>query len=312
VADLEGETGIQIRPYTAPNWVTQRGVELKRREIERKGLPVFKHCLFMTLTIPEAVSCPKKAYEIGKDRLRRFLARFRKALGRDFPWAWKLEFQANGYPHWHLIIGYRKRIPRELLPCLADWWGLGLTNVQRLRQKEFSYLFKYVSKIASADGDEEAGVCLPSWVLDYKTVRKDGRPSGGMRFWQTGGGFYTKPTKPQKQSKVEQKSSRIPYTLREQLRLWSRKAVAYRKDENGNFAASMYFYFKREFGQAAQSIISELLNAKTAPVENALVFRCRLTQLRKEIQIWKLKQIRKLLPLHHSQLEMEMVYFSVD
>ncbi|TVP80228.1 MAG: hypothetical protein EA353_04390 [Puniceicoccaceae bacterium] len=312
MADLEGETGVQIRPYTAPNWVTKRGVDLKRREIERKGLPVFKHCLFMTLTVPEAVSCPKKAYEVGKDQLRRFLARFRKALGRDYPWAWKLEFQENGYPHWHLIIGYRKRVPRELLPCLSDWWGLGLTNIRQLREKEFGYLFKYVSKIASADGDEEAGVCLPSWVLDYKTIRKDGRPSAGIRFWQTGGGFYTKAPKVKAKDPAEQKCSRVPYTLREQLRLWSRKAVAYRKDFFGNYAASKYFYFKREFGQSAQSIILGLLSARVAPVENALVYRCHLKQIAKEIPIWTLNKIKQLQAHPHFQSVRETVCFSVD
>lgn len=316
MADLEGETGIQIRPYNAPNWVTERGVKLKQKEIERKGLPVFKHCLFLTLTVPDSASSPKKAYEVGKERLRRFLARFRKALGRDFPWAWKLEFQENGYPHWHVIIGYRKRIPwlvfRDVAKSITEWWGLGVTNIQRLRQKDFGYLFKYVSKIASSDGDEEAGVTLPAWVLDYKTIRKDGRPSAGIRFWQTGGGFYsnTKPSKPKQ--KTEKKSSRVPYTLREQLRLWMRKGVAYRKDEQGNFKACRYFYFKHEFGRAAQEIITQTIIGQTTPVPNANVFKCRLTQLRKEVSEWTLKKIMQIIPATSSPLRMGMVYFSVD
>jgi hypothetical protein len=316
MSNIEDETGVQIRPYTAPNWVTQRGVELKRREIERKGLPVFKHCLFITLTVPEAITCPKKAYEVGKDRLRRFLARFRKAIGRDFPWAWKLEFQENGYPHWHLIIGYKKRIPknvfRDVCVSISQWWGLGMTNIQRLRQKDFTYLFKYVSKIASADGDEAAGVCLPTWVLDYKTIRKDGRTSAGIRFWQTGGGFYIGNQKPKKKEKKEKQSSRVPYTLREQLKLWSRKAVAYRKDFFGCYVASKYFYFKREFGQSAQAIILELLSAQVAPIENALVFRCHLNSLRKELPEWTLNKIRQLLPPQQYKLKRPMVCFSVD
>lgn len=312
MADLEGVTGIQIRPYIAPNWVTETGVRLKRKEIERKGLPVFKHCLFLTLTIPEDVTAAAKAYEIGKERLRRFLAQVRKLLGRSFPWAWKLEFQENGFPHWHLIIGYRKRIPRELLPFISKLWGLGMVNIQRLRQKDFAYLFKYVSKMASADGDEESGVCLPAWVLDYKTVRKDGRPSCGMRFWQTGGGFYTKRNEQKPQAEQQQRSSRVPYTLRDQLRLWTRKAVAYRKDASGNFCASAYFYFRREFGKAAQSIISRLLNEKVAPVENALVFRCHLNVLRKELSSWTIKQIAQLQIPNFSAPMPGMVYFSVD
>tara|TARA_B110001469_G_C9616261_1_gene306839 strand:- start:526 stop:1476 length:951 start_codon:yes stop_codon:yes gene_type:complete len=316
MSNLEDETGVQIRPYTAACWVTPRGVILKQREIERKGLPVFKHCLFITLTVPDSVSSPKKAYEIGKDRLRRFLARFRKAIGHEFPWAWKLEFQENGYPHWHLIIGYKKRIPknvfRDVCASISQWWGLGMTNIQRLRQKEFSYLFKYVSKIASADGDEEAGVCLPAWVLDYKTLKKDSRPSAGIRFWQTGGGFYTKQKEPKKQEKTEQQSSRVPFTLREQIKLWARKAVAYRKDFFGNYAASKYIYFKRPFGESAQSIILGLLSAQVAPIENTLVFRCHLNSLKKEIPEWTLNKIRQLLPPQHYQLNQQMVCFSVD
>ena len=296
MSNLENETGVQIRPYTAPSWVTPRGVILKQREIERKGLPVFKHCLFITLTIPDSVSSPKKAYEIGKDRLRRFLARFRQAIGHEFPWAWKLEFQENGYPHWHLIIGYKKRIPKNVFRDVC-------ASISQ---------FKYVSKIASADGDEEAGVCLPAWVLDYKTIKKDGRPSAGIRFWQTGGGFYTKQKEPKQQEKTEQQSSRVPYTLREQIKLWSRKAVAYRKDFFGEYAASKYFYFKRPFGQSAQTIILQLLSAQVAPIENALVFRCHLNQLKKEIPEWTLNKIRQLLPPQHYQLNKQMVCFSVD
>ncbi|GHB99560.1 hypothetical protein GCM10007047_14790 [Cerasicoccus arenae] len=90
------------------------------------------------------------AFEKGRKRMRRFLARVRKAIG-PFAWAWKLEFHEDGYPHWHLIIDYRKKIPPDFLEMFTIWWGLGRVHVAGIKQKQFEYLFKYVSKnLASA------------------------------------------------------------------------------------------------------------------------------------------------------------------
>lgn len=175
-------TTVEMRPYEAPNWFTQSGVAMKRRLIEKKGLPPFKQCLFITLTIDQIAGGRQETYEKGKDRIRRFLAKFRETIRKSFPWAWKLEFQDNGYAHWHLVIHYKKRIPRDCLSWLSDWWGMGRVNVERLRYKTFRYLFKYVSKGAFSESSDE-GINLPDWFLDMKG-------SSRLRFWQTGGGFY--------------------------------------------------------------------------------------------------------------------------
>jgi hypothetical protein len=304
-------SGFQVQPYHGANWFTTRGVRIKRRLIEKKGLPVFKRCLFITLTIPEGVCSPVEAYEKGSDRIRRFLAKFRKAVGQKFPWAWKLEFQENGYPHWHLVIDYKKRIPRELLPLVGDWWGLGRVNVRRLRQKDFQYLFKYVSKAAAGDGDPETGIGLPSWVLDYRKRLADGRLSAGIRFWQTGGGFYQVVKAPNEptEEEPEQSYSRMPYTIRQRWGVWMRKATLFRRDAAGRIVQSFQVYFVRPYWAVTMEVIKALGNGKAAVVSGANGWTCCFKKIGKEISQCQKQNILKILLWHSGTT---MVYFSAD
>jgi len=118
---------------------------------------------------------PFEAYQMGKQRMRRFLTKFRTAIGRSFSWCWKLEFHHDddGYPHWHLLIDYRKRMPTEILRDLEAWWNLGRVNVRRVLRRDVPYVFKYVAK-----GPED----LPEWVIRHK---------GRLRVFQACQGFYT-------------------------------------------------------------------------------------------------------------------------
>lgn len=282
--------GLQVQSYYGANWFTDRGVRAKRKLIEKKGLPNLKRCLFITLTIPDGVCSARKAYETGKAKLRRFIASIRKNFngGRALAWAWKLEFQDNGMPHWHLLVAFPEHIPQEFLYHFEEWWGLGRVNVKRIKYDEFAYLFKYVSKDVAGGVDAETGIPLPDWVLDYKKTLKDGRVSAGMRFWQTGGGFYTKTGEESEapeeaEETTEQQTSRVPYTIRQRWSMWMRKATIFMKDEDGNYRFSRQVYFTQPYCDVKVQVVQMLLNGKAAVVPGYHGWSCRLSEINKLI-----------------------------
>ena len=164
----------ELHAYASESWFTVEGARLKLRRLQRAGLPQFKNWRFITLTMANHSDHPFQAYERGKDRLRRFLARLRKAIGHSFRWCWKLEFHEDGFAHWHLLVEYTKRIPQEMLDRVESWWGLGRIKIQRVKCRDIFYVFKYVAK-----GVED----VPEWVAHHK---------GRLRVFQASAGFYTK------------------------------------------------------------------------------------------------------------------------
>jgi len=170
---------------------------MKRAEIENKGVPEMRDWRMITLTLdPARFAGPKEGYEAGRDQMRRFLYVLREHFG-NASWCWKMEFHKSGWVHWHLCYGYRKKMTEAELRLVEIMWGLGRTNVQRIRSWTFAYLFKYIGKAAYRGGD---GSSVPSWFQDHAVP---GTPSvegkGGSRpgsyararFWQTSRGFYT-------------------------------------------------------------------------------------------------------------------------
>jgi hypothetical protein len=166
---------MELHPYSSESWWTAGGARKKERRLRKAGLPDFANWRFLTLTIADRTVSPLQAYLLGKNRIRRFLARLRTALGRRFLWCWKLEIHHDdgGYPHWHLLVEYKQRIPEEMLFEIERWWGLGRINVKRVKATDIRYVFKYVAK-----GAED----IPEWV---------GRHKGRIRVFQTSKGFYT-------------------------------------------------------------------------------------------------------------------------
>lgn len=159
------------------NFITPLGAWKKRKQIEKKGLPNFRNARFITLTVDHdmAEHNPEIAYNTGKRYLRQFMYELRILLGvteEQCPHCWKLEFHANGWPHWHLIFLYRKKLPYELVDAA---WRLGRTETQRISKNDFGYLFKYVTK---------GGADLPGYILNRKSVR----------FWQTSKHFHPRTT----------------------------------------------------------------------------------------------------------------------
>lgn len=225
---------IHVRSYHRPSWFSSIGVSKKRKRIEAKGLPSFHNWRFITLTFSrvdhdgnQLWSGPLEAYLAGSDRMRRFLHEARKAgiFKKDAKWCWKLEFHADGWPHWHLLIERKSKVKPLQWDHLRKLWGFGIVGIERVNESGFRYNFKYAFKAVALDpefGDEHRESFVPSWFLDYKgekivTVKwtdVDGneckakaiKPTtfARVRFWQTSRGFYVgrklevKPVKPQK------------------------------------------------------------------------------------------------------------------
>jgi|CZKI01.1.fsa_nt_gi hypothetical protein len=210
-------SSIELHPYSSESWWTATGARKKERRLRKAGLPNFRNWRFVTLTMADRETCAPESYVRGKDRIRRFLACFRTALGRRFLWCWKLEFHHDddGYPHWHLLIEYRKKIPEEVLIALERWWGLGRINVRRVKAQDIGYLFKYVTKAI-----EE----VPQWVGAHK---------GRIRVFQTSRGFYTE-QRPRMAKREKAKATAEKIDLFTRMEADKRKARMVMTDLLGN------------------------------------------------------------------------------
>ena len=151
-----------LHVYETANWFSPEGASRKLSQFERRGIPSLRNWRFITLTVdPKQFTCSRSAYEYIKPRLRFFIRKLVRYLRLHNPrYAWKLEFQANGFPHWHIAINHLSKI----CPCrLNNLWGFGRTNVKRIETESLRYLFKYMSK------ELHSGV--PDWFLQLARPR---------------------------------------------------------------------------------------------------------------------------------------------
>lgn len=166
---------IALYPYCPPSFLTVLGSLAAVRRIKRRGFPEsLRNWRFVTLTIDRSeYPDPSEGYDLAKRHLRKFIYALRKkyAIRR---WCWKLEFHERDertgevYPHWHLLLDYKRPIPCEEITAL---WGKGRTEIKGVTDSRFDYLFKYVAK--SVD-------LLPDWVLSRRQIR----------MFQTSSGFF--------------------------------------------------------------------------------------------------------------------------
>jgi hypothetical protein len=154
-------SSIEVVPYQPSNWYSEIGAQKKLYQLEKKGLPNFYNWRFVTLTVdPLKFKSEQSAYEHIKTRMRYFIRSLKVYLEiNDLRYAWKLEFQENGMPHWHMLIDHKKPIDVKHLTKL---WKYGRIDIKRCKDKAFPYTFKYCSK--NIEG-------LPSWFLEYKRPR---------------------------------------------------------------------------------------------------------------------------------------------
>lgn len=208
---------VNARRHRTANWATSEGVYRKRKLIEAKGLPSFAGWKFITLTLRrDRFSGPLEGYLAGRKFLAKWMFRCRKAglWDRSAKWCWKLEFQRDGWAHWHLILEHRPKWSVDQLKQIEQIWGLGMTQAEAVRTDDFAYSFKYAFKpVIQEDEADLYGVgnyALPDWFLDYfkPSDSTDEKPStfSRARFWQTSAGFYTgsgdQPERPDKPSET--------------------------------------------------------------------------------------------------------------
>jgi hypothetical protein len=241
-------------------------VNKKRAAIERKGLPGFRNWRFITLTLDreQFEGCPLSGYLAGKDRMRRFLKMCRDAglWAQDEKWAWKMEFQSDGWSHWHLLVGRTRRFTEAEMKQISRFWSLGRVSVERVRVDDFLYSFKYAFKAAFQVEDDEFGQngqqVAPSWFLDYYAEKPvtvtwtgdDGAPRSALakkgvsfsrvRFWQTSKGFYTG-TPPARSESHEQVSWSIPQPVRVAADRLERSVQVVSRNCGGEYQASGVF-----------------------------------------------------------------------
>lgn len=244
---MKNTKAVEIRKYYAANWWSVSGVSRKMKLILRKGIPNLKDWRFITLTLdPSLFGSELEGYLKGKALMRRFLTDLKKHLGlEEMPAsAWKLEFQKNGWAHWHLYFDYKELIPNIEV---QDLWGLGFTFVERCDEKSIHYAFKYAFKpVLQKDTTEEdlanneAPIPLPDWFLDYYEAGEDGsKPSSlsRVRFWQAQNGFYT--GDPATSPKPEEIFSCIlPRPMRDVAREGTRKIQVLARGFTGSYKKS--------------------------------------------------------------------------
>lgn len=230
-----------MRFQSSPSWLTPWGVAMKRRMLEAKGLPDMKGCRFVTLSLDPALFDydPLAGYLAGKDKLRRFLDGCRKCgiVEAKEWWAWKLEFQRNGWAHWHLVMERKRKFSLRELNRIGELWGYGRTNVRRITKGRFGYQFKYAFKGVYQDDAEGERLCVPRWFLDYYAPGVDGgKPCSfaRVRFWQTSQGFYTGASVPAPEA-CEAQSSILPRPLSEVIEDRARGLVVIARDRFGNY-----------------------------------------------------------------------------
>ena len=196
-----------LAPFGPHSWWHELGRPKMVRRLEARGFPNLFGWLFVTLTIdPDLFATPEAAFEKGRDRIRRAVARLRERrdIVRYFV---KFELTEAGWPHWHLGLDCKGHIPNEEL---EEAWGLGFTKIKRVKKpRDFRYLFKYVTKDSAGEG-------VPDWVLDYpKTIR----------VFQTSNGFFGQTKTRPKPDEVDEQTQPQPATLREKWAGWRRRAV---------------------------------------------------------------------------------------
>jgi hypothetical protein len=202
-----------LSAYVPASWFHARGIFKVLRRLEPR-LPDVAKMLFLTFTVnPALYEDPEAAFEHSRDRLRRVFHRLRQGVTWekkfyqiDAPYAVKVEFHKADWAHFHVIFLTRRYLPGSLLNHL---WSLGRTNVQRISNRRFRYLLKYVTK----------GSGLPEWILGRKR----------LRVFQSSRGFLRRSNENEPKAAqvgpAKRKLRRRVTTLGERLQQWKKSAL---------------------------------------------------------------------------------------
>lgn len=197
-----------ISAYIPASWFHPRGIrKVLHRLLPR--LPDVSRRLFLTFTVnPTLYDSPQGAFDESRDKLRRIFFRLKRGVeweGKryqlDAPYCVKVEFHRSGWAHFHVIFLTTRFLPGALLNHL---WGLGRTNVQRINNRDFHYLLKYVTK----------GGGLPDWILGRKR----------LRVFQPSRGFLKPAHQETSQKPKKLRGKRRSTVLGQRLHEWSHSA----------------------------------------------------------------------------------------
>lgn len=159
--EKHNRSSIEVSPFIPTNWYTEQGAKKKMFALEKKGLPDFNNWRFLTLTVDQLkFQSSKSAYEYIKPRMRFFIRSLKQFINEpDLQYCWKLEFQENGFPHWHMLINYKKPI---CVQKIFNLWDYGYVKIEQVKTKKLPYTFKYICKDTKG---------LPSWFKKLSRPR---------------------------------------------------------------------------------------------------------------------------------------------
>jgi hypothetical protein len=168
-----------------------------------------------TLTVsPDEFDSPEQAYlHVGKKRLIAELVRalHRKGWLDSVRFFYCLEFQENGWPHWHLVVE-TAFVPIELVRGL---WNVGHVWYSDGNGASPEHAANYVTKyVAKPD------VGFPEWVMNFK---------GNMRRFSTSRGLC-EPCRPRPNRCCDNPRVRIRKTPRERVKGCGSKTVLLREE----------------------------------------------------------------------------------
>lgn len=197
---------MRMERYHPANWFTLEGQAKKRKLIESRGVPNLKNWRFLTLTLDQSLfEGPLSAYFTVTDNFSRRIKSVCEAMGkRDARWCCKMEFQENGWVHFHLAVDIRSKLSFQCInKDIPKAWSFGRTDVQRIESGRLSYFFKYVFKCPLT----KLEATVPDWFDSYE---KDGKTLMLARFWRVSKSFYTGPKK-KTESRPEPETCKVYY-----------------------------------------------------------------------------------------------------
>jgi len=139
------QTCIQIDPFLSRLQRMRRAVLTAGRLMAAESSPSASQWVMVTLTY-----APSVVWEPGHiSQAVRSLRSWANRRGIQPRYLWVMELQANGMPHYHLLV----KLPQSLRLPMMDkrgWWPHGMTRTERARSA-VGYLAKYVSKGTDRD-----------------------------------------------------------------------------------------------------------------------------------------------------------------
>lgn len=150
---------LRVRQTRSGSWLDAESVHYNGYALSRR---LRDRCeghagLFVTLTYrPGDFESSRDLYRkcSHEQHIPLFLRKLSRYLGQDLRGRWlaKMEFQQNGYIHFHIIVLDVPRIPHGEVSRL---WGKGFVWLSKLSPSNLHYMCKYAAK----------GGSFPSWVL---------------------------------------------------------------------------------------------------------------------------------------------------